>query len=344
MRRTRFLFPALTIVTLLGSACVTRVSVNEVLKTVEPVSTDALIARINDYGQVKTFSAAVENIWFLNYFTGEGTKADKYPATAGEIRFQRPENTRMRVTFIGKRLSDMVSDGENFKLAVYWPQDKRRFIHGSNLKDLDRMDLEEIRSAKDPRLTQAGGLINLRPQHITDSFLIKPVSETDRANVFREELRQVERRAAGKKDLVERTYYIVYVLDRDEKGQAKLRRKFWFDRTQNGTPLVRQQTFENGEGRLASDVSYSDWFSAKDSTTKLPGRVVIDRRADGYRLELELDKTSVVVNGELPITTFALENAEHLEDLDLDKPQKAEATQKPATTTSANRNANRPHR
>jgi hypothetical protein len=314
------------------------VSVNELLKPVDPpLSTETLIDRINAYGKIQTFSAEV-GIQFLNYFTGEGTKADKYPQTDGSIRFKRPEHTLMRVTFLGKKLSDMVSDGQSFKLAVYWPADKRRFIFGSNLKDLERMDIEELKKVKDPRLSQAGGLVNMRPQHITDSFLIKPISDADRPNVFREEVRQLEPNARpGKRGLVERTYYVLYVLERDEKGQAKLRRKFWFDRSQPGTPLVRQQTFENGEGRLASDVLYSNWFNLTGATQTWPGKVIIDRRTDGYRLELELIPDSIEINGDLPETTFNLENTEHLELLDLDQPRKTERA--PAAGPNANRNS-----
>src|SRR6185295_12060221 len=140
------------------------------------------------------------------------------------------------------------------------------------------------------QLTKAGGLVNMRPQHITDSFLIKPITESDRPNCFREEVRQVEAdiRPGKKNRLIERSYYVVYVLERDEKGQLKLRRKFWFDRSQNGTPLVRQQTFENGVGRLASDVTYSEWFTPANSDSQWPKHVIIDRRSDGYRLDLRL--------------------------------------------------------
>jgi hypothetical protein len=344
VRIIRITVPALLALALFSSGCVRRVPVNELLPPVDPpLSTDVLVDRINSYGKIQTFSAEVY-IQFLNYFTGEGTKADKYPQTDGSIRFKRPEHTLMRVRFYGKKLSDMVSDGQNFKLAVYWPNDKRRFIFGSNLKELERMDVEELKRAKDKRLSQAGGLVNMRPQHITDSFLIKPISDADKQDVFREEVRQVEPDSRpGKKGLVERSYYVVYVLDRDEKGQARLRRKFWFDRSQPGTPLVRQQTFENGEGRLASDVLYSKWFKLTGATQTWPGKVIIDRRTDGYRLDLDLVPDSIEINGELPETTFNLANTEHLEELDLDQPRKPES--KPAAATSnANRRSPSPRR
>jgi hypothetical protein len=155
--------------------------------------------------------------------------------------------------------------------------------------------------------------------------LIKPITDTDRPNTFREEVRQVEAdtRPGKKNRLVERSYYVVYVLERAERNQLKLRRKFWFDRSQADTPLVRQQTFENGVGRLASDVTYKNWFSVPNSTSVLPGDVVIDRRNDGYRLDLELVRETVEINGELPQTTFELDNTEKLEEVNLDAPRKA---------------------
>lgn len=320
---------------LLGSACVRRVSVNEVLPLdPKPLSTDDLIQRINAYGQIQTFAAQAD-VTVRNYFTGEGTKADEFPEATGLIRFKRPENTMMRVTFISYRVADMVSDGQKFKLAVYKPQEKRRFVYGSNLADIERMNAAEIKGTNDAQLAKAGGLVNMRPQHITDSFLIKPVSESDRPNAFREEVRQVEAdtRPGRKNKLVERSYYVIYVLERDDKDQLKLRRKFWFDRSQAGTPLVRQQTFENGAGKLASEVTYFKWFKVPNSGWEWPGQVIIDRRNDGYRLDLKLVPETVEVNAELPDTTFSLENTEKLEEINLDAPHKA-ATESPRKPNS----------
>ena len=303
---------------------------NEILPVdPNPLSTDELIRRINAYSQIQTFSAQA-NVTVRNYFTGAKTEADQLPSATGMIRFKRPEDTRMNVTFLGAKVAEMVSDGQKFKLAMYRPEDKRRFIYGSNLADIERMNASEIRGTHDSQVTKAGGLVNMRPQHITDSFLIKPINESDRPNTFREEVRQVEQdtRPGKKKKLVERSYYVIYVLERDDKGQLKLRRKFWFDRSQPGTPLARQQTFENGIGRLASDVSYSEWFTPENSNSALPKHVIIDRRNDGYRLELELVQESVEVNTELPGTTFVLENDEKLEEIDLDAPRKT-ATEPP---------------
>ncbi|MGA9768909.1 MAG: hypothetical protein WBV94_07710 [Blastocatellia bacterium] len=312
-------------VTLLGSACVKPVRINELLAVQAPLSMDELVNRINAHSEINTFSAQAENVIVRNYFTGVDTKAEQFPAAAGLIRFQRPDNTFMRVTFYGAKVADMASDGQHFGLAIFRPSDKRRFIYGSNLNDIDRMNAEQIQGKKDAQLKEAGGLVNMRPQHITDSFLIKPISPGTRNDVFREEVRQTESdtRPNKKNRFVEKTYYVVYVLERGETGQAKLRRKFWFDRTMPDTPLVRQQTFENGEGRIASDVTYSDWFTLPDTSRKFPSVVTIDRRSDGYRLKIELEKDSVEINAALPEKLFKLENTENLEELNLDAPRKA---------------------
>jgi hypothetical protein len=320
---------------------VRRVRVNELLPVTDSVSTDELIKRINSQSETQTFAAQAAVI-VRNYFTGEGAQADEFPAADGLIRFKRPENTRMNVNFIGARVAEMVSDGQKFKLAVFRPEEKRRFVYGSNLTDIDRMNVQEIKRTNDAQLAKAGGLVNMRPQHITDSFLIKPITEAERPNVFREEVRQVEAdtRPGKKNRLVERSYYVVYVPERDETGQLKLRRKFWFDRSKTGTPLVRQQTFENGVGRLASDVTYDEWFTVPNSPSPWPRHVVIDRRNDGYRLDLKLVPETVEVNAELPATTFILENTEKLEEINLDEQHKAstpEPPKKPKAPMTANR-------
>ena len=311
-------------VALLSSACVKKVKVNELLPVNQPVPLDDLVARINAYSEINTLAMQVENVVVRNYFTGKKTEAEQFPAAAGLLRFKRPENTFMRVTFIGKKIADMASDGQQFQLAIFYPDDKRHFIHGSNLKDIDRMNAQEVQQNKDSEISRAGGLINMRPQHITDAVLIKPISTDERHDVFREEVHgsEPDTRPGKSNRMVEKTYYVVYVLERGEGGQAKLRRKFWFDRTQPDTPLTRQQVFENGEGRLASDVTYTDWFKLPNSNRQWPGLITIDRRNDGYRLELQLAKDSIETNIDLPPNLFQLANSEQLEDLDLDAPRK----------------------
>jgi hypothetical protein len=286
----------------------------------EPLSTADLVTKLESYCGIESFAAQTD-FGVVVYFTAS-SKAKEYANAAGQIRLRRPQNIGVRVSFVGAKIADMVSDGQQFRLAIYKPEDSRRFIRGSNLKDIERMAAAEIQNSKDPRLVEAGGLVNMRPQHITDAFLIKPPAESERPNVFREEVRQVEDELPGKKKRrVERSYYVLYVLERSENGRAELRRKFWFDRTQKDTPLVRQQIFENSVGRLGSDIYYSDWSEVNGKL--VPGKVVIDRRNDGYRLELKPELDALAINENIPDTVFTLENTENLKEINLDEPRKA---------------------
>lgn len=320
--------------TLLCFGCVKKVSVAKKLPVNAPLSTEELLNRVESYGEVKTFSAQAE-LHVRNYLTGDGAKAEDYPEATGLIRLQRPGNIRMRVTFLGAQVADMVSDGQQFRLAIYRPKDKRQFVYGSNLTSYERLDAEDIREAKDPRVAEAGGLINMRPQHFTDAFLIKTNFERDRIECFREEVEQDERHSEpGKKSgMVRRTYSVLYVLERNGGGLLELRRKYWFDRTRNNTPLTRQQTFDNGFGKVASDVTYSDWFRAPGTEQLWPRKVSVDRRNDGYRIDLTLEKESLEINAALPDTAFVLENTEGLKEVNLDAPRKASAApgRKPPT-------------
>ena len=314
-----------------------RVKEPELLRVNEPVLTKALVGRINDYSEVVSFSAQA-SIYVKVYFAT--SEADEYPSGNLLIRLQRPEKIRMLVTApspLTRNVADMTSDGEQFRLAVYYPADKRAFIHGSNLRDYKRMNEKELQDSADPRLRNAGALANLRPQHVTDAFLIKPIREDGHTQFFREELTQLEPddRAGKKGRMVRRTYYVVYVIDRQSDGKNALRRKFWFDRTKEGTPLVRQQTFENGEGKLGSDIFYVGDFKFGGGRKAWPRTTVIQRLNDGYSISVEIEPDTLEINTELPSTAFVLENTERMKEVDLDEPGKADARGSKTQATSA---------
>ena len=86
----------LIISSLIGSACVKRVTVPQLLPINEPVSTEELVSRINAFEKVKTFAA--QGLFDVrSYYTGVGGKADDFPAANGIIRLQRPENIRVKI-------------------------------------------------------------------------------------------------------------------------------------------------------------------------------------------------------------------------------------------------------
>ena len=306
----------------MSSAClVRRVSIPRALSATSTLSTPELIQKLDQYTSIDSFAGQV-TVGVTAYFTNKD-QAKEYVRADGVIRLRRPQNIGMRVSFISARIADMVSDGQEFKLAIYKPEDARQFVRGTNLKELERMAEAEIQSSTNRRLAEAGGLVNMRPQHITDAFLIKRPTDQERTRIFREEVRQLEEIGSGKKGKIERSYYVLYVLEEID-GKTELRRKFWFDRTQPNTPLVRQQIFENSVGRLGSDISYINW--REHDGRLVPGAVKIDRKNDGYCLEIASDFDSLAINQQIPDSAFELPNSENLKEVNLDDPQPRKAT------------------
>src|SRR6185503_4372927 len=301
-------------------------SVPPLLPANESIPTDALISRINAYERVKTFGAQ-GTVSLRNYFTGVDSKVDDFPAGNGLFRLQRPSNIRLvvKAPVINSHVADMVSDGQQFKLAMHYPTDHKRFLFGSNLKDYERMAADRTESSGNADVKRVGGVVNMRPQHVTEALLIRPLEVNDRTAVFREEIKQEE---VGKgKHRVVKSYSVLYVVERNDKNQMELSRKLWFDRTQPETPLARLQVFDSGSGKLASDITYSDWVKVPDSNLPWPTRVTVDRMNDGYRLTLLFEKDSIQPDVELTNRTFVLENTERFEEIDLDAPRKSSAGQ-----------------
>jgi hypothetical protein len=320
--RNHFLGVLILVFILVGSACIKRVTVPETLVANPPVAVEELVGQVNQLSQTKTLSAQ-GGIKVTNYFTGKENQADELPGGNQLLRLKQPEKILMQVKapIISKQITDMATDGKKFQLAIYYPNNKRQFIYGTSLKQIKRVDVKEL---KDPRLKEAGGLVNMRPQHITDAFLVKPLDSG--VNVFREEVLQEEAdtRPGKRGKRVYRSYYVLYVIGdkaTSDSGMAELKRKFWFDRTAPGNPLARQQVFEN-DGDLVSDITYSGWVKVPDSNALCPLRVIVDRRADGYKLELTIEKDSVEANIDIPDKAFELENTEKLKETNLDESRK----------------------
>ncbi|MEW6128312.1 MAG: hypothetical protein AB1757_14835 [Acidobacteriota bacterium] len=322
MIRHRILASLILFFLLIGTACIKRITVPETLPTNEPVEVAELVNRINAFNQIDTL-AAQGGIKVTNYFTDKENKADELPGGDQLIRFKKPENILLKVKapIIGKQVADMATDGKKFSLAIFYPGSKRQFIYGTNPKQFKKMTAKDL---TDPRLKEAGGLVNMRPQHITDAFKMLPFDQG--FDLFREEVTQEEpdTRPGRKGKRVYRNYYVLYLIERKNGGttnMAVLRRKFWFDRTISNTPLTRVQVFEN-DGELASDIYYLEWFKVENSDKMCPGRIVVDRRDDGYKLELTFEKDSTEINGEIPDKAFELQNLEKLPETNLDEPRK----------------------
>lgn len=303
-----------------AGGCVRNVRVTPVLPVVSAVSREDLVARLNAYGNERTISAPV-SLQFRDVREAALGKNKQYPAADGRLVLERPNKIRLlvKVPVVGTKIADMVSDGEKFQLKLLYPENKRKFVVGSNAGNYKRVEADT--QSADPTLQSAGTLANIRPQHLTEAFLIQPFAVVGETTVyFLDEVQQNERDTrpgAHKGDEVVRTYYVLTLLERIDGGQeARVLRRIWFDRTKNGTPLARQEVYENG--RIATRVSYTDFFQAETGEL-FPGRVNIERLADGYSVDVIVSHGGLDINGDVPETAFTLRNDEGLEEVDLDK-------------------------
>jgi len=175
-------------------------------------------------------------------------------------------------------------------------------------------------------------LSNLRPQHLTDALMISPIavgSQTGMTYVqsefYQEEAdSRPEKRGAH----IVRGYYLLEEISEAGTNDARLLRRFWFDRV-NGIRLARIQSFDQ-KGLLSTDVSYWDEKPIGESgQARLPTRIEITRPHDHYKLSITYQTPAAIdVDKEFRPEAFVLENRWQLSEVDLDARQR----DKPAAT------------
>jgi hypothetical protein len=223
----------------------------------------------------------------------------------------------------------MTSDGERFRIAILKGDEKyRRFVRGTNQATYAKleMDGDGVVVKKEKRNTEAqavNALSNLRPQHLTDALLIRPIDLLAPGLIYaRSEFYQSEKDPAPQSTKrVVRGYYLLDELQSGDGDSARLLRRFWFDRV-NGVRLARQQTF-NEKGALVTDVSYGESKKFGDSNALMPVQVGLTRPQDHYKITITYQTPeSVSVDHDWPPEVFMLENKWELREVNLDAEKK----------------------
>jgi hypothetical protein len=224
----------------------------------------------------------------------------------------------------------MTSDGQNFRVAVLKGDEKyRRFVKGTNNAHYKKLEAEV--TAATPATKPKGekeavnALSNLRPQHLTDAFMIRPIEPSSPFSYSQSEFFQEEpdnRSRAKKGTRIVRSYYLLEEFSQPNAGEAHVLRRFWFDRV-GGIRLARVQSYDD-RGRLITDVSYYNEKTLGSTTTaSLPSRIEITRPQDEYKLSISYqDSGSVELNKEYGPRVFVLENKWQLPEVDLDAQNK----------------------
>jgi hypothetical protein len=303
-----------------------KIQVPQLLTPLAEANKDRLIQEVNRLSTVKSIHGKVDIRFEDTSFASSGI-AEQYKLVDGDITVQRPGKIYLVIQFISVDIAQMASDGERFSVAMLKGDSKyRRFVKGTNSAIYPKLKTEltpanqndKQQSQKEEETVSA--LSNLRPQHLTDAFMIRSIEPNNSLIYAQSEFFQEEadtRREAKKSDRVMRGYYILEEFSQ-AGNDAKPQRRFWFDRV-NGIRLARVQTFDD-QGRLITDVSYyNEKPLGSTATASLPSRIEITRPQDQYKLSISYqDSTSVELNRDYNPKAFILENKWQLPEVDLD--------------------------
>ena len=325
---------ALSIILPLAAACNIVHKPVEVEKLLTPLSeanTAQLISQVNNLTGVRSIHGKVDIQFEDTSFATSGI-AEKYRAADGSITLQRPAKVYLVVQgpLAMGDVAQMTSDGEHFRIAILKGDEKyRRFVSGTNATTYGKLDGNgEDASTKGKPNNEAQAvkaLSNLRPQHLTDALLVRPIDSHAAGVMYAQsEFFQSEKDPAnpGSGKRVARGYYLLEELQTAGDGVVRLVRRFWFDRV-NGVRLARLQTFDE-KGALITDVTYGAITKfGTEGNVQMPVQVSVTRPQDHYKISITYQAPeSVNIDRDYDAEAFVLTNKWGLKEVDLDAEKK----------------------
>lgn len=307
------------ILVLLTSNCVkTTKSAAILLKTYDRLPATALIEKINSLKEVDSIKGKA-SLKLTDLKLSEEGKVEPYRPADALVVLQRPAQIRLRirVPIFKQNIADITSDGDKFRIAVYYPQEYRRFLIGSNSRSyadqVEKMPTQD--NKKQQQRQELSSIARIRPQHITEALLVKPIEINTSTQYFVSDVtrEEVDSVAGQTPKHVLRSYQVLYLLDKTTNGELKLLKEFWFDRTQASIPLAHLQIF-NTDGGVVSEVNYKKYKTVGKGA--FPQTVELVRAMDHYVLELDFESTQE--NDTIDKNVFFLENTDKLPEKDLD--------------------------
>ena len=271
LRKTTFIFLfALLLLTGCGFRSSHPVKIRTSTATLQEATPEQLVESVNSNAdKLKTLKATVDID--SSVLEQKKEKVTDYPQAAGFVLVRKPEMLRMRilVPMVRNTMADMVSNGQNFSLAI---PPKSKFFVGSN---------------RQPAKPSPQPLENMRPQHISDALLLKPI-DPDKEIAVPENTTEIVKDPKTHKD-VEQAAYTLVILDKDDAGYF-LSRKIVFSRTDL---LPHEQSIYNRQGQLVTFARYENF--ADYNGIMFPGIVSIQRPIEGYSITLSIVKLDVNV-------------------------------------------------
>lgn len=312
-----------------------KVQVPQLLTPLAEADSAQLINAVNRQAAVRSIHGKVDIVMEDTSFAEVGI-AEKYRQVEGTITAQRPGKVYLVIQFSFVDIAQMASDGQHFSVAILRGDEKyKRFVKGTNsavypkLED-DRGPASQSKPKQRGEKETVSALSNLRPQHLTDALLTSRIEDPAtsgltyvRSEFYQEEADSRPRAKSGVR--VVRGYYLLEELTPSSSGEARLTRRFWFDRV-NAIRLARLQTFDD-KGLLITDVAYWDEKPfGQSGEVRLPARIEITRPHDHYKLSIGYqDPATVDIDKEFRPEVFVLDNRWQLTEVDLDARQRNKA-------------------
>jgi len=269
-----FLFAALS---LTGCAVKTQYETQRRLisaATLKEASLDQLLANLDaTAAHLQTLKLTVE----MDLSTGGERKGivTEYRQVSGYVLVRKPEMLHMivRAPVVGNRLVDMVSKGKTFALAFNSPSSSKYFV-GSN---------QVIMPSDKP-------LENMRPQHVLDALLIKPVDHAAGELAVLEQSTDIVKDPKSHKEAL-RPNYVVVVISKDEAGPY-LSRRIVFSREDL---MPHEQYLYDRQGQLMTLARYDYTRTAPGDVpdSNFPGVIQIQRPIEEYSIKLTVEKASI---------------------------------------------------
>jgi outer membrane lipoprotein-sorting protein len=226
-------------------------------------------------------------------------KVTDYQEIRGYVLARKPAMLRMigLLPIVRNRAFDMVSDGQDFKL---WIPPKNRFIVGRN-------DV--------PSHNPVQPLENLRPQHLYDALLLRPIDPKNEIAVLEND---TDLTSDPKSHKAARAQYVIDVIHKGDAGWV-LSRKVIFSRVDL---LPHRQMLYDDAGNVATNAAYENY--KEENGIQFPWQIEIARPQEEYDITLNIVK--VELNQPMTDDKFILEQPAGAEVIHLDKAGEASAT------------------
>jgi outer membrane lipoprotein-sorting protein len=219
-------------------------------------------------------------------------KVTDYQEIRGYVLARKPSMLRMigLLPIVRNRAFDMVSDGQNFKL---WIPPKNRFVVGRN-------DVVSRNPAQP--------LENLRPQHLYDALLLRPIDPQNEIAVLEND---TDLASDPKNHKAARAQYVIDVIRKSDAGWV-LSRKVIFSRLDL---LPHRQLLYDADGNVATNAAYEKY--KEDNGVQFPWQIEIARPQEEYDITLNIVKLDL--NQTLGEDKFVLDQPAGAEVVHLDQ-------------------------